>query len=58
MERRKLDPISVRLDPDVKAALVRLAEADGRSLSGYIHHLLKQQVKAATACKTGKPPKN
>jgi predicted transcriptional regulator len=57
MERKKMDPISIRLDPEVKAALQRLAKADGRSLSGYIHHLLQQYVAAATARKPGKAAK-
>ena len=44
MTSKKLDPISIRLDPEVKAALERLAKADDRSLSGYINHLLKTHV--------------
>jgi hypothetical protein len=45
MERsKKLDPISIRLDPDVKAALEELAKADDRSLSAYINRTLRQHV--------------
>ena len=45
MERsKKLDPISIRLDPDVKAALEGLAQADDRSLSAYINRTLRQHV--------------
>lgn len=44
MTSKKLDPISIRLDPEVKAALERLAKADDRSLSGYINRVLKSHV--------------
>jgi|EndMetStandDraft_5_1072996.scaffolds.fasta_scaffold269673_2 predicted transcriptional regulator len=45
MERsKKLDPISIRLDPDVKAALEELAKADDRSLSAYINRTLRQHI--------------
>ncbi|HXF55295.1 MAG TPA: ribbon-helix-helix protein, CopG family [Hyphomicrobiaceae bacterium] len=47
MERRKkLDPISIRLDPDVKAALEELAKEDERSLSSYINRALRQHIEA------------
>jgi predicted transcriptional regulator len=47
MERRKkLDPISIRLDPDVKAALEELAKEDERSLSAYINRVLRQHIDA------------
>jgi hypothetical protein len=39
---KKLDPIPVRLDPDVRAALEKAAKADGRSLSNYINQVLKE----------------
>ena len=44
MKEKKLDPISIRLDPDVKAALEQLAAADDRSLSGFINRVLRQFV--------------
>jgi predicted transcriptional regulator len=45
MERRKkMDPISIRLDPDVKATLEELAKEDERSLSAYINRALRQHI--------------
>jgi predicted transcriptional regulator len=45
MERqKKLDPISIRLDPEVKAAVEKLAKADDRTLSAYVNRILKQHV--------------
>ena len=37
-------PMSVRLDPDLKAVLQELADADGRSLNSYINRALRQHV--------------
>jgi predicted transcriptional regulator len=45
-DTKKTDPISVRLDPDVKAALEQLAAADERSMSAYIGRVLKNHVDA------------
>jgi predicted HicB family RNase H-like nuclease len=39
---KKLDPLSVRLDQDVRENLERAAQAEGRSLSNYINEVLKQ----------------
>ena len=36
----------VRLDPEIKQALVRLAETDGRSLSALIAKIASDWVKA------------
>ena len=41
---KKLDPISIRLEPDLKAALEGLAKDDDRSLSAYINRALRQHV--------------
>jgi len=41
---KKLEPISIRLEPDVKAALLELAEADDRTLSAFINRILRQYV--------------
>jgi predicted transcriptional regulator len=46
---KKTDPVSVRLDPDVKAELEALATADDRSLSAYIARVLTQHVAAVRA---------
>jgi hypothetical protein len=40
--KKRLEPIAIRLDPDVKAALQRLAEADDRSLAWMINRALKE----------------
>jgi hypothetical protein len=41
--------IGLRISPDHKAALERLAAGDRRSLSDYIRILLEDQVKAKTS---------
>jgi predicted transcriptional regulator len=43
---KKLEPMSIRLEPDVKAELQGLADADDRSLSAYINRVLRQHVEA------------
>jgi len=43
---KKLEPISIGLDPDVKAALQELAAADDRTLSALINRTLRQYVQA------------
>lgn len=35
----------VRLDPDLHARLMMLADDNGHTLSGYMRHVLKQHVK-------------
>lgn len=37
-------PFSMRLDPDLKAELQRLADADNRSLTNYVETVLRQHV--------------
>ena len=37
-------PMSIRLDPDVRAALEELAKSDDRSVSSYINRVLRQHV--------------
>jgi predicted transcriptional regulator len=36
--------MSIRLEPDVKAVLQDLADADDRSLSSYINRVLRQHI--------------
>jgi len=38
--------MSIRLDPDVRAAIEDLAQADDRSVSSYINRALRQHVEA------------
>jgi len=50
-------PTSIRLTPELRAELVRLAEADGRSLTNYIANVLRlhvAQLKEAEKSKGGK----
>jgi len=55
MRRRKLlNPISIRLDPDLKAALDALAKADDRSLSAYINRALREHVATVQPKKSSK----
>jgi hypothetical protein len=49
---KKLEPISIRLDPDVKAAIEALAKADDRSISGYINRVLRQHIEAVSPKRT------
>jgi len=51
---KKLDPISIRLEPDVKAALQQIATAEDRSLSYLINRVLRQYVESAKAKKQPK----
>jgi len=41
---KKTTPMSFRPDPDLKAELQRLAEADRRSLTNYIEMILVRHV--------------
>jgi predicted transcriptional regulator len=52
MTRRKkklLEPMSIRLDPDVKAALEGFAEEEDRSLSSYVNRVLRDHVERVGA---------
>ena len=44
---KKMHPISIRLDPDVRAALDELAREDSRSLSQYVNLALRRHVEQA-----------
>jgi len=60
MTRRKkklLEPMSIRLDPDVKAALERFAEEEDRSLSSYVNRILRDHVERTEARKPAEMPK-
>jgi predicted transcriptional regulator len=37
-------PLSIRLEPEVRAALEELAKEDDRSLSAYINRALRQHI--------------
>jgi predicted transcriptional regulator len=43
---KKLEPMSLRLDPEVKAPLQEFAAADERTLSAYVNRVLRQHVDA------------
>jgi predicted transcriptional regulator len=45
---KKLEPLSVRLDPDVRKGIEALAKADERSLSDYINRALRQHIETVT----------
>jgi hypothetical protein len=60
MTRRKkklLEPMSIRLDPDVKAALEGFAEEEDRSLSSYVNRVLRDHVARIEAQKQPEEPK-
>jgi hypothetical protein len=44
MPRNKSAPISIRVRPDVKEAIERLAKADKRSLASYIEIILEEHI--------------
>jgi hypothetical protein len=41
---KKMQPISIRLDAGVRAAIETLAKEDERSLSAYINRVLRQHA--------------
>jgi predicted transcriptional regulator len=43
---KKLGPVSIRLDPDVRRGIEEMAEADERSLSAYINRVLRRHLEA------------
>lgn len=43
---KKTAPLSIRITPDLKTSLERLAEADKRSLAGYVEIALQAHVDA------------
>ena len=53
----ELQPTSIRLAPELKAALKRLAKEDRRSLSSYIVILLEQHVQERERALKEKKPR-
>ena len=49
-----MEPISIRLEAEVKEALQELAEADERSLSSFINRILRTYVESVRG---KRPPK-
>lgn len=49
MRRKKLQPISVRLEEDVREGIKALADADERSLGSYINRALREHINAKKA---------
>jgi hypothetical protein len=43
-KKKLLEPMSIRLDPEVKAALQGFAEEEERTLSGYVNRVLREHV--------------
>jgi hypothetical protein len=57
-KKKLLEPMSIRLDPDVKAALEGFAEEEDRSLSSYVNRVLRDHVeRVAESQKEPEPPK-
>ena len=54
--KKKLEPMSIRLDPDVKAALQGFAEEEERSLSFYVNRVLRKHVEHVEAGKQDAEP--
>ena len=55
MKTKKTESLSIRLDPDVREAIKRLAQEDDRSLSAYINRALRQHVEDRQAVCSTKP---
>jgi hypothetical protein len=55
-KKKLLEPMSIRLDPDVKAALEGFAEEEDRSLSSYVNRVLRDHVERVEATKEPEPP--
>jgi hypothetical protein len=56
--KKKLEPMSIRLDPDVKAALQGFAEEEERSLSFYVNRVLRKHVEQVEAGKQTADPQD
>jgi hypothetical protein len=53
---KRTAPISIRVKPDVKAAIERLAKEDKRSLSAYVELVLEEHIERTTRTRAkGKP---
>jgi hypothetical protein len=50
-KKKLLEPMSIRLDPEVKAALQGFAEEEERSLSFYVNRVLRDHVQQVEAKK-------
>lgn len=57
-EKKLSGPISIRLEPDVRAAVEELAKADDRSVSSYINRVLRQHVEQVDAGRKKAKAKN
>ena len=53
-DSKKLDPMSIRLDPEVKAALEIIAQQEDRSLSYVINRVLRQYVETVKSKTSGR----
>lgn len=49
---RKGDPLNMRVDPELKAALSRLAAAEKRSVTNYVTLVLEEHVRQAEPSKS------
>ncbi len=56
-KKKLLEPMSIRLDPDVKASLEGFAEEEDRSLSSYVNRVLRDHVARVEAKKQGEAQK-
>ena len=46
--------LNLRIEPDLKKAAKKLAEADGRSVSNWVTWLIQREVEDASGKKSGK----
>jgi predicted HicB family RNase H-like nuclease len=57
MKETGIHPTSVRITKEMREALIRRAEADGRSLTNYIENVLRLHIASTPDPKTRKRPK-
>jgi hypothetical protein len=56
-KKKLLEPMSIRLDPDVKAALEGFAEEEDRSLSSYVNRVLRDHVERVESQRQPESPR-
>jgi hypothetical protein len=56
-KKKLLEPMSIRLDPDVKAALEGFAEEEDRSLSSYVNRVLRDHVERVESRRQPETPR-
>ena len=56
--RKKLEPMSIRLDEDVRKRLEEAARASDRTMSNYINHVLREHFSVIDEVSGGRASSN